>query len=666
MSCDYLRTAAAIGSRLSKAAIWSGRRCTWRVSTTDPERPESRQTVERAAGGTLYQGSAGIGLFLTELYGLTGDAEARRTAAAALHGASDYAATLGPNAFGFYSGRVGIAVACARFAAVTHDDEFIVKAHEVMQCLRGRAHEDSVLDVVGGAAGAIPALLQASFTWAGSDAFDLAMQLGDHLVARAERGPLGWSWRSQTLSNVRNLTGFAHGAAGQGHALLELYAATGLPDFRYGAEQAFLYERSAFSPESQNWLDLRHDQLWQWTATERLRIGLREMVATGRQPGRYTPRYMAAWCHGAAGIGLTRLRAFSITGTHEYREETMTALRATLAALTATRGVNYSLCHGVLGNCELLLAAADAGVDPAAARGATDLADQAMDRYEFGGLPWPSGVSGGIPDPSLMLGDAGIGHFYLRLADNSIPSVLFTAGQAAPPQVEKSEVASPAAAADVEAYFGRTLRGFAQLGYSPCLTNLEAANPIAKAARAVKHLISDAQPAVADRLRDVARVDLARYELSATPMDDTAEFLDVLRWEVASGGGWTEGSFALSPRARVIQNKWNWDAPEATGTDDEHAVTVVVYRSRGKIHTQQVGPLAGLIFRCVSSPARVDQILASVAEAAGGGAIHLDEWRSLVVDQLRSACEAGIVVWNRCEGPQASAPETSLALSGTV
>ena len=36
---------------------------------------------------------------------------------------------------------------------------------------------------------------------------------------------------------------------------------------------------------------------------------------------------------------------------------------------------------------------------------------------------WPSDVQGG-ENPSLMLGLAGVGHFYLRLYDPSIPSVL--------------------------------------------------------------------------------------------------------------------------------------------------------------------------------------------------------------------------------------------------
>jgi hypothetical protein len=48
-------------------------------------------------------------------------------------------------------------------------------------------------------------------------------------------------------------------------------------------------------------------------------------------------------------------------------------------------------------------------------------------------LPWPCGVPGGGESPSLMLGLAGIGHFYLRLYDPaSVPSVLLVKPEAAP------------------------------------------------------------------------------------------------------------------------------------------------------------------------------------------------------------------------------------------
>jgi lantibiotic modifying enzyme len=47
-------------------------------------------------------------------------------------------------------------------------------------------------------------------------------------------------------------------------------------------------------------------------------------------------------------------------------------------------------------------------------------------------LPWPCGIPNGGETPALLTGLAGIGHFYLRLADpETVPSVLILSGQAA-------------------------------------------------------------------------------------------------------------------------------------------------------------------------------------------------------------------------------------------
>lgn len=48
-------------------------------------------------------------------------------------------------------------------------------------------------------------------------------------------------------------------------------------------------------------------------------------------------------------------------------------------------------------------------------------------------LPWPCGTYGSVEVPGLLLGLAGIGYFYLRLADpESTPSVLITLPYARP------------------------------------------------------------------------------------------------------------------------------------------------------------------------------------------------------------------------------------------
>src|SRR5262249_7884271 len=78
-------------------------------------------------------------------------------------------------------------------------------------------------------------------------------------------------------------SGFSHGAAGLALALLELHSITGRLDFRDAARRAFDYEETLFDPHRGNWADLR------------------------RPSG--TSRFELAWCNGAPGIALARLRA---------------------------------------------------------------------------------------------------------------------------------------------------------------------------------------------------------------------------------------------------------------------------------------------------------------------------------------------------------------------
>src|SRR5262249_59046977 len=77
-----------------------------------------------------------------------------------------------------------------------------------------------------------------------------------------------------------------------------------------------------------------------------------------------SPHYGAAWCHGAPGIGLARLRASQLDARHRdaYAATARVALGTTAAALEAMAqepGADASLCHGQAGLAEIVLTAAD-------------------------------------------------------------------------------------------------------------------------------------------------------------------------------------------------------------------------------------------------------------------------------------------------------------------
>ena len=86
---------------------------------------------------------------------------------------------------------------------------------------------------------------------------------------------------------------------------------------------------------------------------------------------------------------------------------------------------NYSLCHGLAGNAELLTYASQVFGDGEYKSIADQVGQMGIEQFQKNNVPWPCGVPGGGETPNLMLGIAGIGYFYLRLFDPlKIPPVL--------------------------------------------------------------------------------------------------------------------------------------------------------------------------------------------------------------------------------------------------
>jgi lantibiotic modifying enzyme len=102
-------------------------------------------------------------------------------------------------------------------------------------------------------------------------------------------------------------------------------------------------------------------------------------------------------------------------------------------ATTLARGFgkNHCLCHGDLGNVELLLEAGRRLGAPEWTEKAYRIAGGVLADIASSG--WRLGMPRGAEPPGLMVGLAGIGYGLLRLADpDAVPSVLLLAGPGAP------------------------------------------------------------------------------------------------------------------------------------------------------------------------------------------------------------------------------------------
>lgn len=405
----FLDAAERIGRRLCRDALWSDGRCTWLGWAMEP-RSGQWVTAFRAMAANLYDGTSGIGLFLARLARLTDDPIIRNTATAALGQALTAAdALFAAGECGFYSGLSGIAWA-SREAGWLLDHEGLMERGEAALRLAGRIPPNRHrLDIINGSAGLIPVLLDAAARGCG-EALGVAVQHGEHLMNVAARSEQGWSWDTLGVPDQRNLLGYAHGASGIACALAELAQEAGREDFAEAALEALRYERHYFVAEQGNWPDLRN------------------FVAPGPNG---EPVCMTAWCHGAPGIGMARLRLHQLLpDSPAILAEAETAIRTTAATLAhSPAGMgNCSLCHGDFGNADLLISAADVLDRPELRREAETAGFRSLEQFEDKGAPWPCGVMGAGETPNLLLGVAGIGHFLLRLYDSrSIATVMMPA-----------------------------------------------------------------------------------------------------------------------------------------------------------------------------------------------------------------------------------------------
>jgi type 2 lantibiotic biosynthesis protein LanM len=281
------------------------------------------------------------------------------------------------------------------------DRALLAEAEALVALLPTLIAQDDHLDVMGGAAGCIGGLLALHHRSPSTRTLAVALACGEHLVARAQPMPHGVGWWNRHIPTTQPMTGFSHGAAGVAWALLELAAAIGDERFRATALEGIAYERSLFSPHEGNWADLRDPAI----------LGRGDDERSG---------FMTAWCHGAPGVGLGRLRSLRHLDDTTVRAEIEAALQTTLAH---GFGHNHSLCHGDLGNLEVLLQADETFDDPHWRAQVDRIAAITLDNIDEHG--WRCGVPLGVETPGLMTGLAGIGYGLLRLAEPlRVPAVL--------------------------------------------------------------------------------------------------------------------------------------------------------------------------------------------------------------------------------------------------
>lgn len=408
---SFLETALQIGRRLCADAIWSEGMCAWLGDSHAGGRGK-RQTLNTISlNHELYGGTSGVALFLARLGRLADDRIVRKTAlAAARHALRRISFESLDRKSGFYDGRMGAGWALIHVGESLTEPELVECGVGVLTSMATDPDPDCQTDIIAGAAGMIAGLLGLHDARKIEPIVQRTNTLADSLAEGVVDFEYGSAWRMSSERQDRPpLTGFAHGAAGIVWALTELTALRPNDPLNDLIKRGLAYERHWFQTSKGNWPDLRH-------------------VDSEVRPADSPPPCMTAWCHGAPGIGLARLRMFELTGDPELKKEAEIATETTAAWLRRfleTGAGNFSLCHGVAGNAETLIVASRVLKRPDLLELACEVGERGLELYGGHKRAWPCGFNTEGYTPGLMLGWAGTGYFYLRLYDpERTPSIL--------------------------------------------------------------------------------------------------------------------------------------------------------------------------------------------------------------------------------------------------
>lgn len=356
----------------------------------------------------LYDGLCGLVLYLAYLGAITGESRFRRLAERQLDlvltrmqvGRDDGEIDFG---LGLFSTGGGYIYTLAHCAHLWKRPDLMAEVEASLPIIRDGIDADDTIDVIGGSAGLVLALRSAYAVEKRPSFLTCIERAAERIINQAIPYGTGVVWQT-SMPASKPLTGFSHGNSGIVCGLVAAADLLGSDRYLETAKLALEYERSTYSPEHRNWPDFRL---------------LTRTPEAEENDG--TPTYPVTWCHGAPGIALSRALVIPALGaTPTLLDELSIALTTTL---TYGFGRSHCLCHGDLGCEDVFLKVSELPGMEGRRVVAYDAAQLTLSRIRTDGTQ--CGTPWWLDTPGLMMGLAGVGYGFLRLAaPDVVPSVL--------------------------------------------------------------------------------------------------------------------------------------------------------------------------------------------------------------------------------------------------
>lgn len=388
--------AIKIAEQLITQLEFDDKGCFWKTVHYDPV----SETYSRKLSINILNGAPGIILFILDLYNHTKDISYLVLAKKATIRLIDDPISQSPDYFTFYTGSTGLIYLCIKLYETSKDMTYLDKASSLaMKYADGIKHRVKKIDMLSGDVGNLLVLTYLYHFSASNNILELINFLTNRITSRARPATAGVKWMDETFS-VDSLIGYSHGNSGIAHGLIQVGNYFNNKDLIWMGEQGLAYEMTYFVKQNDNWMDLRLLASWLQTP-DVFRWDLKMFQEKTND--------INAWAHGAAGIGLTRLHAFLVTGNKVYLKHSKTAIRRSLRDFKKKNWINYALLNGFGGIAELLMLSSKIFKDKQLSSTAQQIAMEAIDNAR---KEWASKKLQ-PHDLGLFTGLSGIGYLLL-------------------------------------------------------------------------------------------------------------------------------------------------------------------------------------------------------------------------------------------------------------
>lgn len=410
---DLLKSAISIGDEIVEKALIDSKGIYWRtVSELSPY-----NEIRCASGETIFSGTSGIILFYIELYKKTKD----KLYLDLIHGSAEWLihfCKINNPTHGFYSGRLGVVYVLLKIAKIDKKEYYQERCLTIAEKFKDISEIPvNSYNIFNGLSGTILGLLHL-YNEINEEWILESIKVGiDNLLRNSKSKGIGLYWDfahvSGTEVSIKPLCSYALGSSGIGFLFLQLSAYFENADYKFIAEQAFLYENQFLDSENKNWpnfqLDIRHKESKRY----------RRAYLRGNYSLFKSKSESNNWLYGITGIGLTRLYACKLTGNKTYQNNLTISAEKLKSNLPRKDYLNYTLATGEAGIALFLVELSQFKKESIYFEKAIAIANESIAKkqhkqfYQFG-----FDSKENFEDNSLLMGNAGIGYFYLKLLNH--------------------------------------------------------------------------------------------------------------------------------------------------------------------------------------------------------------------------------------------------------